>query len=60
MMDNGLDVPFQIRDLAAMSLDNIYPQPFRYFSGRRSSFPNRSSSRKETASRTYTGPTSVR
>ena|SRR5437667_93055 len=23
MMDNGLDVPFQVRDLAAMSLDNI-------------------------------------
>jgi hypothetical protein len=23
MMDNGLNVPFQVRDLAAMSLDNI-------------------------------------
>ena len=41
MMDNGLDVPFQVRDLAAMSLDNIEKAFAQFFdAATRSIAPN--------------------
>jgi len=43
MMDNGLDVPFQVRDLAAMSLDNIEKAFAQFFdAATRSIAPNSS------------------
>jgi hypothetical protein len=41
MMDNGLDVPLQVRDLAAMSLDNIEKAFAQFFdAATRSIAPN--------------------
>ncbi len=41
MMDNGLDGPFQVRDLAAMSLDNIEKAFAQFFdAATRSIAPN--------------------